>query len=928
MDAAPANLRRHFLGWDAPLAERAVGWLAREWDRRGPLDLSTLGVVVPTRQAGRRLRERLAVVAAEHGRAVFAPRLLTPEDLVPPEPASAGALAVLLAWADVLAGADLGACRDVFPVDPPRRDSAWCLRLARQFAGLQRTLAEAGLTLDAVAARVPAGFPERARWEQLGDLAREQAERLRRLGLAEPEASRVAAASSPPALPGVARLVVAAVPDPLPLALLALARHAERVPVDVLVFAPEADADAFDGWGRPRPEAWAGRAAPWNDFAAQVHVQADPAAQGEWIARLAEAYGSVDGRLACGLADPEVAPRAAEALAAAGRAAFDPAGRPHRDSSLHELLAALAAFVRDPSFDHTVRLGRHAVALRAFASAAAGGPGEAAWLAALDEIRARHLPEDLARAREVASGPAAAVLTRLDDLRRALRRGPPLGALGEVLPGLWRAAGGAGDVAPEVAEAWGDVMAQAAEAAAGFRGVPDDLWWEAALQCFADGRAEEEKVPGALELNGWLELLWEDAPHVVVAGANEGLLPDTVAGDAFLPESLRRTLGLRTNERRYARDAYLLHALLAARRAGGRVDVLVGRCSAAGDPLKPSRLLLAGDDERLAARVEVLFRDLAPAAALPAWSRAWRLRPRRAAPPARMRVTGFRRYLECPFRFYLGDVLRLEAVDAVKSEMDAFDFGSLCHGPLELFGDPLWRDCADEAALAAQLEERLEREVARCFGGALSLPLELQVESARQRLRRAAAVQAAERAAGWVVVAVERPFSLQVEGLEVAGRIDRVDRHEATGAWRVVDYKTTDLGRGPAETHLARKPLNPGAPELARAPSEGDAERFWTDLQLPFYLEALPGLGFPGPATAAYFLLPKAVGGTRLAAWEGYSPEHHRSALACAAAVARGVRAGAFWPPNETIAPERDDFAACFHRGVAASVAWEEDRTA
>lgn len=919
----PAAPRRHFLGWDDPLPGSAAAWLAREWARRGPLDLSAQAVLVPTRQAGRRLRAALAALAAEHDQAVLAPRILTPEALVPTPPVAAGALAARLAWVDVLRQVDLADFREVFPADPPRRDASWSLRLARQLVAIQRMLGEAGLTLDAVAPRLASDFPERLRWTQLGALGRLQAERLRRAGWLEPEGARIASADAPPPLPGIQRLVVLAVPDPLPLAVVALERHAMRIQVDVVVAAPAEEQDSFDAWGRPVPEAWARRALPWPDFARQVHVCADPSDQGEWIARLAASYRETEGRLACGIADPEVTPRALESLVALGLPAFDPAGRSHRDSALHELLSALAAFARDPSFEATARLGRQAMVLRAWATPEAGGPGAAAWLAALDQLRGVHLPEDLAQARAVASGPAAVVLARLADLHEQLRRGSVVEILARVVPALWRNGSGGAPAQPDLVEVWGDVMAEAEAASGAFRSLGDDFWWEALVQRLAEGRADEEKAPGALELGGWLELPWEDAPHVLVAGANEGVLPETVAGDAFLPESLRCRLGLRTNEQRFARDCYLLCALLASRRRGGRVDVLVGRCSAGGDPLKPSRLLFAGSDDDLPERVRLLFREARPAAALPAWRRPWRLQPRRTPPPTSLRVTGFRRYLECPFRFYLADVLRLESVDSAKSELDALDFGSLCHRPLERLVEPRWRDCVDEAALAGEFVSVLERDVARRYGASLALPLELQVESARQRLRRAAAVQAAERAAGWVVVAVEHPFKLTIAGLEVAGRFDRLDRHERTGAWRVVDYKTTDAGPDAAEAHLARRPPNPTPSAWARAPSAEGRDRFWIDLQLPLYLEALPTLGFGGPAVGAYFLLPKAVGDTRLSVWEDYSSELHRSALTCAEGVAAAVGSGVFWPPNEEFPLERDPFASCFHRGVAASVAWE-----
>ena len=71
----------------------------------------------------------------------------------------------------------------------------------------------------------------------------------------------------------------------------------------------------------------------------------------------------------------------------------------------------------------------------------------------------------------------------------------------------------------------------------------------------------EESIPReagepAVEVLGWLELHLDDAPALVITGCNEGFLPTAVSSDPFLPEGLRRRLGLPDNARRYARDAY------------------------------------------------------------------------------------------------------------------------------------------------------------------------------------------------------------------------------------------------------------------------------------------------------------------------------------------------------------------------------------
>jgi ATP-dependent helicase/nuclease subunit B len=399
-------------------------------------------------------------------------------------------------------------------------------------------------------------------------------------------------------------------------------------------------------------------------------------------------------------------------------------------------------------------------------------------------------------------------------------------------------------------------------------------------------------------------------------------VPESVVGDVFLPESLRAVLGLKTNAARLARDAYLLHALVASRRAGGRVDVLLGKVSSAGDPIKPSRLLLQCADAELPSRVRHLFRALTSAATLPARERPWKLRPRWTALTGPLSPTAFRSYLACPFRFYLQHGLKMEAVDAEKTELDVFDFGRLCHKPLEKFAEIPWRDCTDERLLAAMLVEEFDRVARERFGDTPAVPLVAQLESGRQRLRWAAKVQAQQRADGWVVFAIEQGFRIELGGLTIKGRIDRIDRHES-GAWRVIDYKTSDAPKSPLDAHLG--PPREGTPDWTLWTGGGGKPRQWTDLQLPLYLEALPQIVPEARERAAcgYFNLPKAVASTSVTLWHDYSIEVHESALRCAAGVVAAVRAGEFGPPNEKIRPENDAFAELFHRGVADSVEWE-----
>ena len=170
--------------------------------------------------------------------------------------------------------------------------------------------------------------------------------------------------------------------------------------------------------------------------------------------------------------------------------------------------------------------------------------------------------------------------------------------------------------------------------------------------------APEDRV---LDVLGWVELLFEPGAHLVVCGMNEGMVPARESTDAWLPEGTRRVLGLSHGETRAARDAYLLTAMLKAREAEGRVDLLLAKASGSGDALLPSRLLLAAEGKELARRVQLLFREVEPPDSGLAWTleEEWQWRPRVEEPREKLSVTAFSDYLACPFRFYLKQVLRM-----------------------------------------------------------------------------------------------------------------------------------------------------------------------------------------------------------------------------------------------------------------------------
>ena len=929
--------RCHLIPWNRPLLPQAVTWLAAGWPGDRPLDLAKQLIVVPTRQAGRRLREALAAYAAQHGQAVFPPRVVTPETLVTlgaPADGSATHSESRLAWAEVLRAARPEDFRAVFPRDPPARDFAWARRLADQLMRLQATLAETAFRIGDVPRGAGGDFPETERWVQLAELERRYDAALARRGRCDAQAAKIAWAGREKPWPvGVEKITILATPDPLPLAVRVLEQLAVRGSVEVVMFGD--DEKMFDQWGRPPPDAWARRDWGRLDFEQRVHLCASPSEQAGHIVALAKKYATPEGVLALGVGDGEVLAPLEGALSRAGVAAFNPAGQLRQRDALYALLVALADFAREDSLAHATALARCPDVLAWIEIRARGGDfSPARVLVELDVLHARHLPPTLSAAQgqctkhdgeSAGKFPAAGfALDALAGLRVTLTHDEfpanAAAALAEIFAGQRIETD-----APlaESAAAWRETLRETGEALEKFPGVTRAEGWELALEAFAAATHADEKPAGALELNGWLELLWEDAPHLVVAGLNDGSVPDAVVGEMFLPEALRGRLGLKTNAMRFARDAYLLAALTAWRGGGaGRLDVLVGKASAAGDPLRPSRLLLQCADEALPARVKFLFREIEVAQASLPWARAWRLRPKRIAPPEKISVTALRDWLACPFRFYLKHVLRMEHVAPEKAELDAMDFGTLLHAALQAMGeDEALRDCTDEATLRTGLLAVFERRARAQFGSELPLPLVVQLASARQRLAASARVQARERAAGWRIERVEWKFECVLGRIAVRGKIDRIDRHVVTGARRVLDYKTSDTASSPEHAHLG--PISDAVrPPWTRVTVSG-RERAWLDLQLPLYRRAVTA-EFGMEVACGYFNLPKAAGETAVVLWDGLNASMQSAAEECAKQAAGAIAAGEFWPPVESGGRDEGEWAELFHHGAAASVEWPE----
>ena len=893
-----------FLKSKTSLANQVAEFLLQD----GGYDLSGSQVWIPTASAGRRIRRALA----ETG--VLSPRFLQPMQALLPESVHlASRIEREAVWAQILEGLTSELLEPLFPDSRVISSEAGRLKSAGVLCDLCDLLAEAGLNPGSSAVHKVCEA-DSDRWEVLAELHRQSLRFFQRLGLGDPNETRFAEIKNPTYCKGLRRLVIACIPD-LPLLAQRYAEALEQagVRVDVLVWLPAEALGGFDGWGRPDPKEWSSCQIPVEE--SQISIFRSPTEEARGALDFA-AQAVSPGDYALVLADPSLSPALRAEIDGRGGNAFLPEGANLENTEPSILVLEWLRFQES----HDLRVLRRLCELPAFARLLSGFAQTEA-LAVCDHLIAVALLSDFDQARSYAVTPfnrerdksgvrilACEFVQKVEDLLSISTR--------DLIPRAWRAGGEGMELARRISKIYAAI-----EASPVFQNWPEGVTAVVARAVRSESSFALSQA-GDVELLGWLEAPWIEAGRMGVCGCVEGLLPARLDGHAFLPDSARQALGLAHNATRFARDAYLFQALLSSRSAAD-LRFSFSRFDQEGSPSLPSSLLLRCPAGDLPARVLKTLGEISAPPVPPKRMNQWRW-----SLPGDLRMsvdklspTDFREYLACPFRFYLKKVLRLESFDPNAREMDALSFGSIVHSALEMFGKQNPFE-SEAAKIERQILSNLDSVVREQFGAKPSPAVRIQVEAAIVRLRAFAEVQAAEFAKGWRIVSVERKLvaneNLAIGSLHLSGKIDRIERNEQTGAWRVMDYKTYAQSKTPAKSHFGPPSAVDWLP--CAQLKIGGKSKSWIDLQLPLYLKILSywhGAEFgENSPTTAYFVLSADPAETSIQEFVELDSAVQNSAMTCAEDIASRVAKGIFWPPLSTGSLWKDPFEALFTNGI------------
>lgn len=216
------------------------------------------------------------------------------------------------------------------------------------------------------------------------------------------------------------------------------------------------------------------------------------------------------------------------------------------------------------------------------------------------------------------------------------------------------------------------------------------------------------------------------------------------------------------------------------------------------------------------------------------------------------------RFLTCPLRFWLKELLKLDPQNTYeegKTAMNAAEYGTMLHSILERlvsqFPDSTHNATRDD--IAATATRLLQEELATKYGESLSLPLMAQKQMLENSLLAFAEQHEKDLQNAWENVYLEH--HVETTGWKLDGDIvfrmtlDRVDRKvdpdNGRTIWRIIDYKTSD--KKPLQKHLEKVKddtvelfcrLMPDFPLLQKESKNADSETAsyrWKEVQLPLY---------------------------------------------------------------------------------------------
>ncbi len=361
-----------------------------------------------------------------------------------------------------------------------------------------------------------------------------------------------------------------------------------------------------------------------------------------------------------------------------------------------------------------------------------------------------------------------------------------------------------------------------------------------------------------INLAGFLELSWVNDKKLLIAGMNEENFNCVESNNMFIPEKTRELLGFTAQKERHAADIYRFYALNKSHELG----IMVANSDNGGNELKAARLLFYLPNDKLVNAASLIFEkqlhDEVESNSVELGKKYFKYQLNIDEYTKKtISVSGMKTYLDCPFKFYLQQTGRLEKVNDRNLELDFLNQGTIIHEILEKF---VQKDIYKMPVETWNgfFSEQLTATIFKYLGRYNNALIDIQMENMKKILQnfifyQIEYMQGKSQLKTMTEIPFKVPlnefFSLNEENYEniiFSGKIDRVDTFYENGrkVIQLFDYKTTIKEKEPFSSHISGIKKSRGdefdwqnfsVPEIAKKQLSKCDNYYFKDVQLPLY---------------------------------------------------------------------------------------------
>ena len=906
-----------FIDQENTLLEQSAKLLLKEKSKgRSPFNLSHYNILVPNLQASRMLREALAFYSSKQSSGVLSPKIYTPESLLKHCTKNlsntASSAQIQWAWAETLCQVPKKHLTGFLPQLPSKRTFSWAVPIANTLITIREQLLTNGWIFKTAYQKIKSHGWDQNRWETWVYLEKTCIAIQKKNQWDDPTTKLLQYIEKKDFPLNIPRLLLLGCPNLSPFLEKCLETLSRKSKIEVWVYASDKEKDYFNQWGRPLKKHWnqLSQDLKFNTNIANLSADTDILAQN--ITKIWKKEDWRKQQVAVGLLDNDMKYPLITALGSDSYF-FDPSKKNNEIRywlySLHlwkELLDENSEVFIEWAFQPFIK------------NQWLENKCPETWLKDFYKCQQKHQFYTINKARSYCSIHNSSLekpFQLLDQLRINFKQ---LGVF-SFIRNTWELI--YNSTSNTVKYSYNIVYDALYQLEKQLSSVLTQLCPKESLTFIINYLSKlpsiAENNDGKISLSGWLDLLWNPAPGLVLIGLHECKLSSNKDCDAYLPDSLKTTLGLLTSDDQYAMNAYIFKRILSSRKPNLQ-QIWLSKLNTAGEPLIPSRLLFHGNKEDLANRTKQLFTTEYQPNHTPVtdWKGDWK-QPLHL-PIKKISVTQFADFLQCPFRFYLKNILDMEPLNERKWEMNPRDYGTLFHQCLEKYYQNLKAGTTfSEKSLQNFLTTTLDKSFLNRFGKSENALLEIQKHSLLQRLQSGIPLLLERIDLGWCVEAIEKPFkethTIEDKTIEISGKIDLIESHPEKGI-QLIDFKTFEKAISPVEKHLKkRSPKDEEYPDWQIA-IQGQRPSIWIDLQIPIYVNHIKNV-FPNrKIIASYLVFPAAIQETGYHHWENLSEELLKRALICRNGVLRKIIQEDFQPIRTSVL--HDPFQELIEKGA------------